>query len=108
MNPYKQIQAQTDTPAQLNKKIFASIRMYLQAYKDTSSTKQARLESLEKAKIIVEHIVIDLNPRIQGIEADILYFGFLRISQKISVALIDTSHVYDVNDEIGFLTILEK
>ena len=56
INAYKK-QAGTDTPTELNRKVFNSIKLYLKDYKDTSKSKDERKKSIDAALVIVDWVL---------------------------------------------------
>ena len=92
--------------AQPTKLVFKSLRLYLEDYKDTSNSKQKRVESLIAASTLVSYIIHDLiadHP--VGV---LLKEGFVSIEDKVKAGIIYQQTLQNFDSEIGFLLILEQ
>ena len=92
--------------AQPTKLVFKSLRLYLEDYKDTSNSKQKRVESLIAASTLVSYIIPDLiaDPPV-GV---LLKEGFVSIEDKVKAGIIYQQTLQNFDSEIGFLLILEQ
>jgi len=104
---YQRVANETDIPAELSRRVFYSIRLYLQEYRDTSRTKEDRKKSIDAAYVITEWVVQEIVKHIDSFEKDLIYFGFCKIFATVAQAKTDFSKVQDVTESIGFLKILE-
>lgn len=107
-NPYAAVGIQTSTPEELSHKVFNSILLYLQEYKDTSRNKIERKKSLDAACVITEWVVHSIQNHADTYEKELVHYGLNKIYDTISKARLDFDKVYDVNDALGFLKILTK
>ena len=103
---YTQVGAATATPRMLNRQIVNNVIIYLVLYANTSIAKTTRLQHLEDAATILEHIVSDFNDELDQEVRDILYYGFLRILEKTKIAIVSKNELVSFKDEIGFLNVL--
>lgn len=107
-NIYNRIAVQTAAPEEFSQKVFGSILIYLQEYKDTSRSKAYRKIALESAFQITDWVISVIEHHTDTFERELVHFGFTKIFKTITEALSDFDKVYDVNDSIGFLKILSK
>ena len=105
-NLYTNVQNKTDTPKQLNDRIFTAIARYLHTYKDTANSKLGRLVAVRYARDLVVHVIEDLNVNIKGDERIILTNAFNRMYELITEAEARPSTIVDFTDSIGFLNLL--
>ncbi len=103
---YKNVAADTGTPAQVNNKILRSLILYLTEYQDTSNSKVKRYSGLDSAVTILEYLTVDLNINLPENEQNLLFSGFIKILTKAKEASINRFTVYVFKDEIGFLKLL--
>jgi hypothetical protein len=102
-------QVQDMTGQMPTKRIFYSVRLYLQEYKDTSRSKAERLKSLKAADTLIDWVISDvLKYSNDDIAAKMFSMGVYNISNNIKGALAVPSKLVDMQDAIGFLLILEN
>lgn len=105
-NRYKEIANLTDNPIELSKKVFGSILIYLEEYKDTSRTKEMRRHSLMCASEITHWVLNAMQAHSDSFEKDLVCYGVEKVYVNIQEALGDFNKVHSVSDSIGFLRIL--
>lgn len=105
---YSSVAAQTATPAELNRQVFNSIKLYLQEYKDTSRTKEDRKKAIESALVIADWVLDECMHHAETTEQLVLMYGIGRVHNLVTQASNDMSKVYDVSDAIGFTRILSE
>lgn len=88
--------------SQPTKLVFRSLRLYLADYKDTSKSKEFRINSLISANTIAEYILYDIVK-----DNEILLAPFRGIELGIKNAILYPNMLHSFTNSIGFLQILE-
>ena len=95
-----------DTDILTTDKVFKSITSYINKYVDTSFKKDVRLDSARKAAEICQHYAQEYP---KNSDTDKMIYGvFNKLALKLNQASTDRNNLYNFENEIGFLNIINN